>query len=234
MPIARSSPVDRGSSNRVARVSVLSRRVHRPGRDCRHRLPEQRGGVQHPLPDHCADAKNHCRRSPASGSGNRLLRRAAQLGTEPPVSPALALCRARRRALARWAALDPVPPELLLASQGSVPAIPAPVPRILAEDIRLGEAAVFWTLGNTRQTPRLCPTPRGIEKTRVGGLCQAPVRRTRAGSRLCGPLYPPRGHLQQPPARYGKRSNFLSTNKRQWSSAMNMEVVKIVQHERRR
>ena len=30
----------------------------------------------------------------------------------------------------------------------------------------------------------------------VGGLCQAPLRRTAASPRLCGPLYPPGRHLQ--------------------------------------
>src|SRR5580700_4713144 len=37
------------------------------------------------------------------------------------------------------------------------------------------------------------------ESFQVGGLCQAPLRRTSAGPRLCGPLYPPGGDLQSPP-----------------------------------
>ncbi len=49
---------------------------------------------------------HHRRRSQAPGRRDRLLRRAAHLGPDPPASSAFALCRARRRPVARWPALD--------------------------------------------------------------------------------------------------------------------------------
>ena len=48
------------------------------------------------------------------------------------------------------------------------------------------------------------------ERSRVGGVCQAPVRRTSASARLRGPIYASRRDLQQPSARYRKRSDPLS------------------------
>ena len=42
---------------------------------------------------------------------------------------------------------------------------------------------------------------RTVASNRVGGLCQASLRRPRGGARLSVALHPPRGHRQQPPDR---------------------------------
>src|ERR1035441_4374536 len=83
--------------------------------------------------------------------------------------------------------------------------VPALVSRIFTESIRCRQTAVLRCLGFLARSEGFCPLYRPRQKLRMGGLRQAALCGTRAGARLCGPLYPPRGPLQQPAAGYRKR-----------------------------
>ena len=72
----------------------------------------------------------------------------AQLGTEPPVSPAPALRRSRRRIVRRWPAVDLLPAGLLSAGPGSVSSVPSTLSGVLAECIRFRQVAVLQRAGS--------------------------------------------------------------------------------------
>src|ERR1022692_3978582 len=66
-----------------------------------------------------------------------------------------------------------------------------------------GKLQFFGALDSLREVlPAVSPAP----KTPNGWSTPSGPLRARAGARLCGPLYPPRGPLQQPAAGYRKRS----------------------------
>ena len=156
--------VARGPAGRTSRLPVFPRRLHRAGRDRRHRLPEQGGGLRHSLPRHRRDLAHHRRRSQTSGRRDRLLRRPAHLGPEPAASSAPALRRARRRALAGRQAMDRLPARVLPAGPGAVPSVPPPVPGISAAGLRLP--------GNCSSSRRLEP----LRERRAFLRYLAPVR----------------------------------------------------------
>ena len=107
----------------------------------------------------------------------------------------------------RWVSCRP---RVLFARPSVVPSVPPPVSGDLAEGIRCRQIAVLRRLGDPSRTTRLLLSYLARrERFQVGGLCQAALRRPSAGPRLRGPLYPPRGDLQQPSARYRRRSSPL-------------------------
>ena len=69
-------------------------------------------------------------RPQAPGRGDRLLRRAPQLGSELDVSSASALRRPGRRIVTRWEAVGGLQAELLPAGSGSVPPVPPPLSEV--------------------------------------------------------------------------------------------------------
>ena len=159
--------------------------------------------LRHPLPRHRRDPAHHRRRSQAPGRRDRLLRRAAHLGTEPAASSASALRRPRRRPLAGRRALDRLPARLLPARARAVPPVPTIVPGTSAESLRRRQAAVLlWPASTCSERDAFRALSGAATKGRVGRLCQAALRRTAAGARLRRPLHAPRRHLQQPPPRH--------------------------------
>ena len=62
MSVSGSRRVDSTPPGRTPRRSVLPRRVHGPGRDCRDRSPEQGGRLQHSLPGHGRNLTHDSRR----------------------------------------------------------------------------------------------------------------------------------------------------------------------------
>ena len=99
-----------------------------PGAGRRDRLPEQGGGLRHPVPRRGRDAAQRRRRPPASRRRDRRDRGAAHLGADPAPPSAPALHRPRRRSLARPDALDRVPARLLPAGARAVALLPRAVP----------------------------------------------------------------------------------------------------------
>ena len=60
MSVSCPRPWARGPQGRILEFPLLSWRSHLAGRDCRDRSPEQGGCLQHSLPDHSRDSRNHC------------------------------------------------------------------------------------------------------------------------------------------------------------------------------
>lgn len=116
-----------------------------------------------------------------------------------------ALCRARRRIVRRWPAMDFMPVGFLPPRPGSVPSVSSTVSAVAPACIRFRQVGVLQRAGVPARSARLCPLRRQDEGLRLGGVCQASVRRTSAGSRLRGPLYTPGGDLEQPPSGHRKR-----------------------------
>ena len=114
-----------------------------PGDDRRRRPAEQSGGLQHSVPCHGRDSDDYRGGPQASGSRDRLLRSAPQLGTEPAVSSAPALRGARRRTLTGRPAVGLLRTGFLPASPGSVPPVPAPVSGSTPEILRCRQASLF-------------------------------------------------------------------------------------------
>ena len=114
--------------------------------------------LRHPVPRHRRDPAHDRRRSQAPGRRDRLHRRPAHLGPEAAASPAPALCRARRRHLARRPALDRLPAGLLPARARAVAAVPPPVPRRSCGGVRRQRAALLQRAGCRCRTPRPSPS----------------------------------------------------------------------------
>ena len=71
----------------------------------------------------------------------------------------------------------------------------------LADAHEAGRLAFFGELDGLRRPRGLRRPPRAARQEELVRLRQAALRRARGGARLSRPLYPPRCHLQQPPAR---------------------------------
>ena len=155
--IAGARGVDRTSPGRTSRLRVLPRRLHRAGRDCRDRLPEQGGGLQHSLPGHGRNLTHHRRRSQTPGRRDRLLRRPAHLGIGLAASPASALCGPRRRALARRHPLGSLQARLLLARARVVATVSPPISGASPERFRLRQTAILHRPGKPPGSARSLP-----------------------------------------------------------------------------
>ena len=70
-------------ADRAAAGAVFPRRLHAARAGRRDRLPEQGGGLRHPVQGRGRDAAHDRRRSQASRRRDRLRRRAPHLGSEP-------------------------------------------------------------------------------------------------------------------------------------------------------
>ena len=167
-------------------------------------------GLRHPVPGGGRDAAHDRRRSEASRRRDRPRRRAPHLGPDPASPSARPLRRARRRPVARRNALDRLPARLLPAGARALAALPPAVPRGAASRLRQPAISASSAISPSLPSPaafarRLRPAAPG----RVGGLCQAALRRTRAGAGLSRPLYAPRRHRQLPPAQHDRRRGRL-------------------------
>ncbi len=165
LPVAGPRRVDRGPHRRPARLRVLSRRLHRaPGASPTSPLQNKARGLRHPLPRDRRHPAHHRRRSPPSRGRDRLLRRAAHLGTDLDASSASALCRPRRRPLARWHAVDRVSTGLLPPGPRPVSALPSALPRRAAGGLRRRAAPLRRLAPRPRRSAGALPrisSPRG-------------------------------------------------------------------------
>ena len=100
-----------------------------PAAGRRNRLPEQGGGLRHPVQGGGRNAEHDRRRSAPSRRRDRLCRRAPYLGPEPAAPSACPLPRPRRRSVAGRDALGFLPAWLLPAGAGAVAPVPPAVPR---------------------------------------------------------------------------------------------------------
>ena len=82
---------------RAAACSLPPRRLHLPGGDRRHRVPEQGRRLRPPVQDRRRDADHDRRRSQTSGRAHRPHRRAAHLGIGADPPSARSRHRSRRR-----------------------------------------------------------------------------------------------------------------------------------------
>ena len=71
------------------------------------------------------------------------------------------------------------------------------------------ELGFFGATRRPRRSARLLSPPRPATPAEVGGLCQATLRRARAGAGLSRPLHPSRRHRQLATAQHGRRSGRL-------------------------
>src|SRR3954469_5941454 len=105
--------------------------------------------------------------------------------------------------------MDLLPAPFLLAGSCSVSLVPPPISASSGESIPLRQTALLRLSRISSPISHFCSTLGASKTLPVGGLRQAAIRRTRAGSRLRGPLYPPRSDLQPPPSGYRERSSSL-------------------------
>jgi hypothetical protein len=78
---------------------------------------------------------------------------------------------------------------------------------------RAGQLRFFGEQAGLADARRLCPLAGTAAHDRVGGLCQAPVRRPRGGARLPVALYPSGGHLQLAARHHGRTATCPSAGR---------------------
>src|SRR5271165_6099061 len=195
----RAGPMAGSPKGRPVAGGILPRRFYAASTDCRHRLLQPGGGLQHPVPRHRRDPAQHCRRQPASRRRYRLLRHPAHLGTEPAVSSSSALRRSRRRSFPGSRALDRLPSGLLSPCARALASVPAPIPRSARGSVPTGRTPVLRRSGTAPRNRRLPRLPGSPARRRMGGLCQTALRRPTTGHRVPRPLYAPGRHLQSTP-----------------------------------
>ena len=84
----------------------------------------------------------------------------------------------------------------------TVAAFPAALSRTPRHRLRRRRAALLRRPRSACRAPRLRRPLRSAAPDRLGGLCQAALRRPGTGARLSRPLHPPRRHRQQPARRH--------------------------------
>src|SRR4029079_19311656 len=92
------------------------------------------------------------------------------LGPEPTSPPAPALPRTRRRHRAGRQQMDHLPPRLLPAGPGRVPAVPRPLPAPAGEGVHRRPAAVLLQLAGAPATVRVPAPPGAGAQGGVGDL----------------------------------------------------------------
>ena len=163
--------------------SLFPRGLHPAGADRRHRLPEQGGGLRHPVPRRRRDPAPHRGRPAPPRRRDRRRRGAAQLGPAMQHHPHVH-CIVPGGGLARPHALDRLPTRVLPVGQGAQPAVPAALSRAPRRRLRRRRAALLRRSRPARRAPRLRRPLRGAAPDRLGGLRQAALRRPRAGAGL--------------------------------------------------
>ena len=137
------------------------------------------------------------------GAADRRHPGAAHLGFGADASSPRAWHRARRRTVAGRRALGRLPARFLPAGTGAVAAVPAALPRGTGEAASRRPVAVLRRARRPGRCQGLRPVAGAAARQRVGGLCQASVRRSRGGAGLPVALYPPGGHLEPAAGRHG-------------------------------
>ncbi len=175
----------RRAAGGVAARSLLPRRLHAAGAGRRHRVPEQGGGLRHPVPRRRRDAARHRGRPAPPRRRDRRRRRAAQLGPGDAAPSACPLHRAGRRPLARPDALGRLPARVLPVGQGARPAVPAALPRTSRRSLR--RAAGCASSAISRRSPSPAPSPPTARRCAGSTGWSTPSRPSAAPSR-CWPI----------------------------------------------
>lgn len=129
--------VARRATSRTPSRAVFPCGFHHAGFRRRDRLPQQGGGLCHPVPLRGGDARHHRGRPQASRHSARCDRRAPYLGPDPATPSACPLCRARWWTFARPHTLGRLPARLLPA--GARPS--RLFRRLFLQELRAGFAA---------------------------------------------------------------------------------------------
>src|SRR5207247_5582054 len=106
--------------------------------------------------------------------------------------------RARRPLLARWQELGPVPAALLAVSGCAVSLVPRIVPAQAPRRLSGGCAAVLRQACPTDRSASIRRLPGAAVEHKLGGLLQAPLRRSEGSLALSCPLHSPHRHLKSP------------------------------------
>ena len=148
---------------------------------------------------------HHRGRSQASGRTDRRNAGAAHLGLGADAPSPCAWHRAGRRLSPdgeRWIACRP---GFFLSVRVLSRLFRRRFLEALEQAHRAGRLQFFGEYAALADRARLRRLARAAAQVRMGGLCQAPVRRTRGGAGLSVALHPPRRHLQQPAGRMDER-----------------------------
>ena len=105
--------------------------------------------------------------------------------------------------------LDRLPAGVLPVGAGALPAVPAPLPGSTRTGSPGWAAAVLRRARRAHRRTVLCHLARATTTVRMGGLCQAPVRRTGSGAGLSVALHPSGGDLQHPTGYDGRQRRHL-------------------------
>ena len=189
-------------AGRTAAGAVLPRRLHAAGAGGRDRLPEQGDRLCHPVP---ARPPRHCAPSPPIRKhlgaeiglvavlhtwGQNLQHHPHIHCVVPGGGPSLDGTR--------WVACRPgffLPVRVLSRLFRRL------FLRELQHAFEAGELRFFGDLADLAEPAAFASRARRTAAHRMGGLCQAAVRRPRAGAGLSRPLHPSRRHRQQPAGR---------------------------------
>src|SRR5271169_5761237 len=114
------------------------------------------------------------------------------------------LCCPRRWALARPHQVGRVSARLLPPGAGALTSLSSAVSGTASNRIPGWRPRLLRYPRRPRRSSRLRPPATGATPDRLGSLCQAAIRRPRAGARLSRSLHPSRRHRQQP-ARHSRR-----------------------------
>ena len=186
-----------GAAGGAAAGSLFPCRLHPAGPGRRDRLPEQGGGLRHPVPRRRRDAARHRGRPAPPRRRDRRRRLVCTAGVRrcSTIRMSTASCRA---AASRPTARAGSPADAgsscrcrcsAACSGGSFSNLPPPSPTA-----NCASSAISLGLSD----PEPSPPTRGAAPDRLGGLRQAALRRPRAGAGLSRPLHPSRRHRQQP------------------------------------
>src|SRR5271170_3926170 len=179
---------------------LLSSRLQRPTCACAVDVAEQAAVVFLVVRGQCRRAARRRCRSQASRRTAWLPVRSAHLGTDTHSTSAHPLRGAWWRARPRPLALDRFPFQLPAAGQGAQPRLPRQVRRRTAAPLCPPSVALLRRVQAAPRREALRRLPARTLSPRLGRLCQATLRRSRACAALPGPLYPLRRHLQPSPA----------------------------------
>src|SRR5438094_9547389 len=144
-------PVDRRPAIGTSPNRVLSCRLYRAGRDCRHCPAEQAHRLWHPLPSHGRRDADYCHRSQTSWSANCFLCRPSHVGAELASPSPPPLRRPGRRALTRWRTLDFLSTRFLSLRARPVSSVPPIVSEVSTAGFRLRPTPVLRLLEKLRE-----------------------------------------------------------------------------------
>ncbi len=183
-----------GARSRSAAGAVLSCGVHTTWSDRRYRLPEQGRYLRPTVQDLGRDPDHDRGRPKAPRRPRRHHLGSPYLGLGHDPSPARPHDRAGRRHLARRRALGGVPARLLPAGARALAPVPPTVPGEAARNPSGRPPEVLRRSCRSRRRAGVRDLAGVATPSRMGGLCQASVRRPTGRAGLSVALYPPRRH----------------------------------------